>query len=154
MVDTPVHRVPYLCAEGATARRGFACEELPIEPSCASGRDLLLQGEIRPNCERQSLSAIRIVIGTRLDNRTRRGITRHLKVRELKMMRPAIDSFDDGIGRTLQLIMQPPLNKTPEHGATGLIAMQRKAGDIRIAPTFRHRPMHGLDDVSTNTEIA
>src|SRR5882724_8644170 len=153
MFDTPVHRLPYLCAKATAARRRFACEELPIEPSCASCCDLLLQGEIRPNGERQSLSAIRVVIGTRLDNRAGRGITRELKVRELKMVRPAVNRFDDGIGRTLQLIAQPPLNKTPEHGATEIIAMQGKAGDIRIAPTSRHRPMHGFDDVSANAEI-
>ena len=70
------------------------------------------------------------------------------------MVRPAVDPFDDGIGGAFQLVMQTTLHQAAEHGVTGVVAMQSKAGDVRRAVGSGHDPVHGLDDVSANTEIA
>ena len=74
-----------------------------------------------------------ILIGTRLDDRARRGITGEFKVRELKMVRPAIDSFNDGIGGAFQLVMQASLHQAAEHWVAGVVAMEGKACDVRLA---------------------
>ena len=95
-----------------------------------------------------------ILIGTRLDDRARRGITGEFKVRELKMVRPAIDPLNDGIGGAFQLVMQTTLRQTTEHGVAGVVAMQGKACDVRLAACSGQNPVHRLDDIAAKPEIA
>ncbi len=70
------------------------------------------------------------------------------------MVRPAIDPFDDGIGRTLQLVMQATRYQTTKDWIAGIVAVERKAGNIRLAPGCGHGPVHGLDDVAAYLEVA
>jgi hypothetical protein len=84
----------------------------------------------RPSCcskaGRQGM-ALGILIGTRLDDRSRRGITCEFKVRELKMVRPAIDPLNDGIGGAFQLVVQTSLHQAAEHGVARIVAMEGKS---------------------------
>ena len=99
MFGATVHRVTDLAPETAASRHGrVAREKLAIQPRRSWRTDLLLKGEVRPGRKGEPLPALGILIGTRLDNRSRRGITGEFKVRELKMVRPAIDPFNDGVG--------------------------------------------------------
>ena len=70
------------------------------------------------------------------------------------MVCPAIDPFDDGIGGTFQLVMQATLHQTAEHGICGVVAVERKAGNIWLTPSCGHGPVHGLDDVAAYLEVA
>jgi len=65
----------------------------------------------RPDREGEPLPAAGILIGTRLDDRSRRGVTGEFKIRELKMVRPAIDPLNDDIGGAFQLVMQTSLHR-------------------------------------------
>jgi leucine-zipper of insertion element IS481 len=65
----------------------------------------------RPDREGEPFPAVGILIGTRLDDRSRRGVTGEFKIRELKMARPAIDPLNDGIGGAIQLVMQTSLHR-------------------------------------------
>ena len=68
-------------------------------------------------------------------------------------MRSSIDPLDDRIGRAFQFVMQSALDQAAEHGICRFLAVQGKAGDIRLAANNAHRPMHGLDDIATNREV-
>src|ERR1700687_4654219 len=104
MFGAPVHRVTYLDPETAASRHSrLAREKLAIQPGRAWRTDLLLKGEVLSGRQRKPLPALGILIGARLDDRSRRGITRQFKVRKLKMVRPAINTFDDRIGGAFQL---------------------------------------------------
>jgi hypothetical protein len=49
--------------------------------------------------------------------------------------------------------MQPSRDKPPEHGTAGLIAMEGKAGDVGLAASAGHDPVHRLDDIAANPDI-
>ena len=134
----------------ASRYNGLAREQLTVQPGRSWCCNLLLQGEVRPDGQREPLPTLGILIGTRLDNRASRGIARQLEVSEPKMMRPAVNSFNNRKGRSLQLVLQPTRDQTAEHRIAGLIAVKGKAGNVRLAPPRRHGPVHGLDDVSAN----
>ena len=70
------------------------------------------------------------------------------------MMRPAIDPFNDGIGGAFQLVMQTTLHQATEHGVAGIVAMEGKACDVRLAAYPGHDPVHGLYDIAAKPEIA
>jgi hypothetical protein len=118
------------------------------------GSDLLLKGEVRPARKGEPLPALGILIGTRLDDRSRRGITGEFKVRELKMMRPAIGPLNNGIGGAFQLVVQTSLHQATEHGVAGIVAMEGKACDVRLAACPGHNPVHRLDDIAAKPEVA
>jgi hypothetical protein len=95
-----------------------------------------------------------ILIGTRLDDRSRRSITGEFEVSELEMVRPAIDPLNDGIGGAFQLVVQATLHQAAEHGIAGVVAMEGKACDVRLAAGAGHEPVHRLDDIASHPEIA
>ena len=155
MFGAPVHRVTDLDPETAASRYSrLTREKLAIQPRRARRADLLLKGEVRPDRKGEPLPALGILIGTRLDDRSRRGIAGEFKVRELKMVRPAIDPFNDGIGGAFQLVMQTSLQQAAEHGVAGVVAMEGKACDVRLAACPGHNPMHCHDNIAVNPEIA
>ena len=84
--------------------------------------------EVRPRGERQALAAVGVVVGARLDDRAGLGVAGHLQIGEAKMMGPAVDAFNDRVGRPLQLVVQPTLDQPAEHRIGWLIAMQGEAG--------------------------
>jgi len=69
-------------------------------------------------------------------------------------MRPAVDTFDDGIGGPLQLVIKTTRHQAAEDGISGLVAMEGKAGDVGLVAGRRHGPMHSLDDVGAYLEVA
>jgi hypothetical protein len=155
MFGATVHGVTDLAPETAASRHNrLAREKLAIQPRRAWRTDLLLKGEVRPGRKREPLPALGILIGARLDDRSRRGITREFQVRELKMVRPAIDPLNDGVGGAFQLVVQATLHQAAEHGIAGVVAMEGKACDVRLAAGPGHDPVHGLDDIAPNPEIA
>jgi hypothetical protein len=155
MFGATVHRVTDLDPKTAASRHSrLAREKLAIQPRRTRRTDLLLKGEVRPGRKGEPLPALGILIGTRLDDRSRRGITGEFEVRELKMMRPAIDPFNDGIGGAFQLVLQTTLHQAAEHGGRWVVAMERKACDVRLAACPGHNPVHCLDDIAPNPEIA
>ncbi len=70
------------------------------------------------------------------------------------MVGPAIGPFDDGIGGSLQLVMQATRYQTTKDWIAGIVAMERKAGNIRLAPGCGHGTVHRLDDVAAYLEVA
>jgi hypothetical protein len=69
-------------------------------------------------------------------------------------MRSSIGALHDRVGRAFQFVMQPALDKAAEYRIYRFVAVQGKARDIRRAVDAAHRPMHRLDDVAANREIA
>jgi hypothetical protein len=150
-----VHGVTDLTPETAASRHSrLARKKLAIQPRRAWRTDLLLKGEVRPGRKGESLPALGILIGARLDDRSRRGITREFKICELKMVSPAIDPLNDGIGGAFQLVVQTSFRQAAKHGVAGVVAMEGKACDIGLAAGPGHDPMHGLDDIAAKPEIA
>ena len=49
------------------------------------------------------------------------------------MMGPAIDTLDDRVRRSLQLVVQPARDQPAEDRSGWVIAVQGEAGDIRVA---------------------
>jgi hypothetical protein len=154
MFGAPVHRLADLDPETAASHQSrLAREKLAVQPCRAWRTDLLLKGEVRPDREGEPLPAVDILISTRLDDRSGRGIAGEFKVRELKMVRPAIDPLNDGIGGAFQLVMQTSLHQAAEHGVAGVVAMAKPAtSGSRPCPS--HNPVHRLDDIAPNPEIA
>ncbi len=70
------------------------------------------------------------------------------------MVRSAVDPINNGIGGAFQLILQTTRHQTTQHGVSGIIAMQGKAGDIRFTAGPGHDPMYRLDNIATNRQIA
>ena len=57
--------------------------------------------------------------------------------------------------RPTSFVPRPPsCDQAAEHRIGCIVAMQSKAGNIGLVARTRHCPMHGLDDVSPNPEIA
>src|SRR5258708_1027784 len=154
MFEPTVHGIPHLRTEAAARHVGLACEKLAVQPRRARCGDLLLQVKVRADREREPLPALGVLIGARLDDCSGDGITRQFKVSELKMVRPAVDPLDDRIGRTFQFVMQTTLRQSAEHGFTGVVAMEGKAGDVGLAAGPTHDPVHRLDNIATNPEFA
>ena len=70
------------------------------------------------------------------------------------MMGAAVDAFDDGIGGSLELVVQPALDEPAEHLIGAAVAMKSETGDVRLAAGAGHRPVHRLDDVAADPEVA
>ena len=70
------------------------------------------------------------------------------------MVRPAVDPFDDGIGGPSQFVMKTTRHQAAEDKISGVIAMEGKAGDVRLVAGRCHGPMHPLDDVGAYLEFA
>ncbi len=83
---------------------------------------------------------MRIVVRPRLHDRAGRGIAGHFDIGEPDVMRSSIDPLDDRIGRAFQFVMQSALDQAAEHGIGRLVAVQGKAGDIRLAADDRSSP--------------
>jgi hypothetical protein len=124
----------HLRSETAACRDRLAGEKLAVQPGRAWSCDLQLQGKVRSRCEREALAALGILIGASLYNRAWRGITREFKVGKPQMVRPAVDLFDDGIGRPFQLVIKTTRDQTAEDGISGLVAMEGKARDVGSWP--------------------
>ena len=154
MLDSGLHCVADLGAEPTAADGRLAREELAIEPCCACRGYLSFDREIRSGGKREARPAFRILVRARLHDCTRPGIARHLEIGEPKMMRAAIDAFDDRVGRAFQLVKKASRNKPPEHGNGGALAVQRELRDVGLAAGAGHRPVHRLDDVAADAEIA
>src|SRR5450755_4579859 len=155
MFGAPVHRATDLDPETAASRHSWlAREKLAIQPRRAWCTDLLLKSEVRPGRKGEPLPAVGVLIGTRLHDRSRGGITGEFKVRELKMVRPAIDPLNDGIGGAFQLVVQTSVRQAAKHGGAGVVAMESKACDIGLAARPGHDPMHGPYDIAAKPEIA
>ena len=70
------------------------------------------------------------------------------------MMGPAVHAFDDGIGCALELVVQPARDEAAEHLIGGGVAMQSEPGDVGFAAGAGQRPVHRLDDVAADREVA
>ena len=70
------------------------------------------------------------------------------------MVRAPVDAVDDGVGRALQLVVQAALDQASQDRLCGLVAVEREAGDVGLASCPAHRPVHRLDDVAADAEIA
>ena len=70
------------------------------------------------------------------------------------MMGAPIDALDDRIGGPLQFVIKPALDKPAEHRLGRLLTVQGEAGDIGVAPGAGSSPVHGLDDVAADAELA
>ncbi len=70
------------------------------------------------------------------------------------MVGPPVNALDDGVGRSRQLVMQAAGHQSAEHRVGRILALQCKHGHVRLAPCPCHGPMHGLDDVAADREIA
>ena len=133
MIDPAIHRLADLGAEAAAAERGLLGEKLAVEPGGARRRDLRFDREVRPGGERQALAAVGVVVGSRLDDGARPGVARHLQVGEDEMVGAPVDPVDDGVGRALQLVVQPALDQPAEDRVCRLVAVKREAGDVGLA---------------------
>jgi hypothetical protein len=69
-------------------------------------------------------------------------------------MRPPIDAFDNGISGTLKFIVQTPFRQAPEHAIDGPVAVQGEGGNVGLPTGSGHRPVHGLDDVPSDRQVA
>ena len=49
-------------------------------------------------------------------------------------MSSAIDALDDGVSRTLELVLQTTLDQPTHHRVEEFVAMKGKAGNIRLPP--------------------
>ena len=70
------------------------------------------------------------------------------------MVGASISSFDDGVGRTAQFIMQPPFNETAYNRFGRRVCVKREISNVWITARPGHRSVHGLDDITTDTEVA
>ena len=70
------------------------------------------------------------------------------------MVGAAVNAFDDDIGGSLELIMQPARDQATKHWLAGLIPVQSEACHVRLVTRGRHRPVHRLDDVTADAEVA
>src|SRR5579863_7920274 len=154
MFESTVHGIAHLLPETTSRHNRLAREKLAVQPRRSRSVDLLLQGEIRSDGQREPFPALGVLIAARLNDRAGRGVTCQFKVSELKMVRSAVDPFNDGIGRAFQLVMQTTLYQAAKHGVTGVVAVESKARNVGLAAGPCHGPVHRLDDVSTNPEIA
>ena len=71
------------------------------------------------------------------------------------MVGPPVDAFDDDIGGALELVVQAALDQPAEHRLGRLVAVKREAGRRRARDSRpAHRPVHRLDDVAADAEVA
>src|SRR5579863_1267438 len=114
----------------------------------------MLQGAVRSNSQRESVPTVGVLIGACLHDRARRSVAGQLNILELKMVRPAVDPFDDRIRGAPQFVMEAARHQPTAHGIAKVIAMYGKTRHIGLTTCARHDPMHGLDDVATDPEFA
>ena len=69
------------------------------------------------------------------------------------MMSSAINALDDGVSRTLELVVQTTLDQPTHDRLGGLFAMKGKAGNIWRPACTGHCAMHRLDDVATDRKL-
>ena len=74
MFDATVHGIPHLRPETAARHDRLAREKLAIQPRRTRRGDLLLKGRGPIGRERESLPALGVLVGARLDDRAWRGI--------------------------------------------------------------------------------
>jgi hypothetical protein len=70
------------------------------------------------------------------------------------MVSAPVDALDDGICGPLELVKQSARDQPTEHRAGRLLSVQSKAGYVRLVTRVRHRPVHRLDDVTADAEVA
>jgi hypothetical protein len=98
--------------------------------------------------------AVRVLIGPRLDDGSRVGVARQLQVGEAQMMGSPVDPVDDDIGGALELIIESAFDQTAQHRIGRLVATQSETRHVQLTARVRHRPVHGLDDITSNGEVA
>src|SRR3546814_13025078 len=70
------------------------------------------------------------------------------------MMRSPVGAIDHRIGRAHQLIVQTALDQAADDGIGRSFTMESEAAGVGYAATVAHRPVHGLDDVGADGEVA
>jgi hypothetical protein len=95
IVDARVHRVPQLGSKCVSHLRRMAGDKLSVRPGRASGGDLRVDGEVRPNCEREPIG---VHVGADFDYCSWLGVAGQLEVGEPQVMGPTVDPFNDCIG--------------------------------------------------------
>ena len=69
-------------------------------------------------------------------------------------MGPAAYALDDRVGCSLQFIIKAAFDQTAEPRFPGIIAMKGESGHIGLTSGAGHCPVHGLDDIAANAEVA
>ena len=70
------------------------------------------------------------------------------------MVRATVEAVDDGVGRALQFIVDATLHQPAQDRLGCLVAVEREAAEVGLPLGCAHRPVHGLDDVAADAEIA
>src|SRR5579885_3215131 len=155
MLGAALERVANLGAETAAAERDrLARDGLAVEPGGAVRRDLLLERKVRPDGERDTPPALRIVEPAQLDDRARGGVCGGVEIGEPDVMGAAIDAVDDGVGGALQLVVEPAGQQAADDRLVQALAGQHVARRPAFEAALREATMNPLDDVAPLAELA
>src|SRR5579872_6278598 len=102
VIDARFHGSADFGPKPSATERRILRKKLPVEPGRARRFHLRCDREIGPGSERQTTAAIRIIVGSCLNDGAAGCIARHLEIAEAQVMRTAIDACHDRIGSTFQ----------------------------------------------------
>jgi len=106
MLGATLHRLLHLGAEAAFGESdGRAGDILPVQPSGAGRRDLMVDVEIGANSQRDAALSACVVEFAQFYDGTRCAIARRLEVWQPDVMGAAVYAIDHGIGRGIEFVV-------------------------------------------------
>src|SRR5581483_7151374 len=150
MLGAAAERVANLGAEAAGAERNRRARDgLAVEPGGAVRRDLLLERKVRPDGERDTPPALRIVEPAQLDDRAGSGVPGRVEIGELDVVGAAIDAVHDGVGAALELVVEPTRQQAANDRLVEALAGEHVARRPALDTALREAAMNALDDVAS-----
>ena len=97
---------------------------------------------------------MRVVELAQLDDRARRAVAGGVEIGKLDVVGAPVDAVDDGVGRTLQLIVEAAIDQAADDRDVQALASEHIARRGSLDAAFGQAAVDALDDVAALAELA
>ena len=128
MLRALVHRIGDIstepCLTKGDARVG---DRLTVQPRGATGSDLLFKRQVRAHRDCHAPSTLCVIELAQFDDRASRSIARGVQIRQANVMGAPIDAVNDGVGSTLEFVIQSAIDQAANDGLVKDLAGEDEA---------------------------